>query len=152
MISLQDARDYVEEQGVVLVAARGSTARLVEVIVGESIMGSWWAHARGKEIFRILRALGESPDVLVCRLVAGKVTFVHRRVWPALIRMSHLFDAPRLAQTGDEHTASGHHVRKDVPFPEWTDGQSRGAAQKISDEEALSILRACTALSGEVPA
>ena len=25
-----------------------------------------------------------SGDVLVCKLVSGKVTFVHRRVWPAL--------------------------------------------------------------------
>jgi hypothetical protein len=36
--------------------------------------GSWWGHAKGHEIFWLTRAVRDSGDVLVCRLVGGKVT------------------------------------------------------------------------------
>lgn len=49
--------------------------------------GSWWSHPQGREIFRVLDLLADRPDVTVTKLVAGKVTFVHRRLWPALVRV-----------------------------------------------------------------
>jgi hypothetical protein len=56
----------------------------VSLITGERISGSWWAHPRSHEIFRQLEALEEQGDVLTTKLIAGKVTFVHRKLWPAL--------------------------------------------------------------------
>jgi hypothetical protein len=35
-------------------------------------------------IFNCLHALADHPDVLTTRLVQGKVTFVHRWLWPAV--------------------------------------------------------------------
>jgi len=46
---------------------------------------SWWAHPRGRAIFHTLNVLAEHPDILVTRLVQGKVTFVHRRLWAAVL-------------------------------------------------------------------
>jgi hypothetical protein len=34
------------------------------------------------------RASFAAADVLVCRLVAGKITYVHRRLWPAVHRLA----------------------------------------------------------------
>lgn len=51
---------------------------------GEPIKGSWWAHPRSHEIFRVLSALAAHPQVLVVKLVSGKDTFVHRALWPAV--------------------------------------------------------------------
>lgn len=51
---------------------------------GEPIKGSWWAHPRSHEIFRILSALAAHPNVLVVKLVSEKDTFVHRTLWPAV--------------------------------------------------------------------
>lgn len=53
----------------------------VTVITGQSVSGSWWAHPRAHEIFRQLQKL---DDVLTVKLIAGKVTFVHRRLAPAV--------------------------------------------------------------------
>lgn len=58
---------------------------VVSLFTGDTLKGSWWAHPRSHEIFRFLTELGEDPDVLFCKLVAGKVTLVHRRLWPALL-------------------------------------------------------------------
>src|ERR1700756_1855901 len=72
--------------------------------------GGWWGHARGKEIFWLTRAVRDSPDVLVCRLVTGKVTYVHRRLWPALVRLARAFAQSDLAALREVHTASGAHA------------------------------------------
>jgi hypothetical protein len=58
---------------------------VVALMTGETLSRSWWDHPRGRAIFRCLAKLAEHEDVLQTKLVAGKVTFVHRRLWPALL-------------------------------------------------------------------
>src|SRR3989442_15991096 len=77
---------FIREHGVVLEAARGPVPSLAEVIAGEPVRGSWWSHPKSHQIFAVTRAVRESDDVLVCRLIRGKVTFVHRRLCAALVR------------------------------------------------------------------
>jgi hypothetical protein len=76
---------FVKRHGVVLQAARGPVPSLAEAIAGSPIRGSWWGHPKGHEIFRVAEAICESKEVLVCKLVDGKVTYIHRRLWPALV-------------------------------------------------------------------
>ena len=80
----KEALAFVERHGIVLQAARGPLPNLAETIAGGAIRGSWWGHPKGKEIFHALKTIGASPDVLVCKLVEGKFTYVHRRLWPTL--------------------------------------------------------------------
>ena len=54
-------------------------------VVGEPIRGSWWGHPRGRDIFRVVCRIVDHPDVAVTKLISGKVTFVHRKLWPALL-------------------------------------------------------------------
>ena len=53
---------------------------VVGIVTGEEVSGSWWSHPRSHEIFRKLEAL----DAVAAKLIAGKVTFVHERLLPAL--------------------------------------------------------------------
>src|SRR3989441_10043065 len=76
----RSALSFVKRNGIVLESARGPVPNLAEAVVGGRIRGSWWSHARGKEIFWLTRAVRDSADVLVCRLVGGKITYVHRRL------------------------------------------------------------------------
>ena len=80
MMSADEALAFIESHGIVLVAARGPVPRLVEAILGEPIRGSWWAHPASRRIFAVLTKVGESNDLLTCRLVEDKVTLVHRRL------------------------------------------------------------------------
>jgi hypothetical protein len=80
---------------------------MAEMIAGEPIRGSWWGHPAGHAIFAALNSLAESPDVVRTRLLNGKVTLVHRRLWPALVRVADQLPPDGLAAIREEHTASG---------------------------------------------
>ena len=54
-------------------------------VAGEPIRGSWWAHPRAHTIFDCLSELEQHPDTLITKLVGGKVTFIHRHLWPAVL-------------------------------------------------------------------
>jgi hypothetical protein len=113
---------------------------LASVIAGEPIRGSWWAHPRGHEIFEVTRAVRESDEVLVCRLIEGKITYVHRRLWPALVRAAERLPRKRLAQVRELHTSSGRHVTKEVAFPKWVPREVSREASRLGEDAALSQL------------
>ncbi|HKQ60482.1 MAG TPA: hypothetical protein VJS92_04305 [Candidatus Polarisedimenticolaceae bacterium] len=133
---------FVRRGGVVLEAARGPVPSLAQEIVGGPIRGSWWSHPRGREIFALTRAVRESPDVLVCRLVQGKTTYVHRRLWPALVRAAGCFTRADLAQLREVHTSSGRHLTGSVAFPEWVPASVTRRAAQLDEPAALSALGA----------
>lgn len=134
------ALDFVREHGIVLVSAKGAAPRLTEAIVGEPIRGNWWAHPRSHHIHAVLEGVTASKEVLVCRLLDGKVTLVHRRLWPALVRLAQRFTAEQLAQVWDEHTPSGRHVRRQVAYPDWVPAEASRAATALTEGEAIVAL------------
>ena len=126
-----------------LQAARGPVPSLAEAIAGGPIRGSWWGHPKGREIFRVAEAVSERPDVLVCRLVDGKVTYVHRRLWPALVKLASRFPKARLAKAWQEHTPSGAHRARRVAFPKWVPRETVAAAERLSLRQAEKLLAPC---------
>ncbi len=131
---------FVESHGVVLASARGPVPRLSEFIAGEVIHGSWWGHPKGPEIYHALGLLSDSPDVLVCRVVNGNITLVHRRLWPALLAASEAFDPHWLARIEQVHTASGRHENRETPFALWADPETVALARDMSPESAREQL------------
>lgn len=138
----EEALAFVREHGVVLASARGSAPRLTEAIIGEPIQGSWWAHPSSRQIYAVLSAVTESDQVLVCRLVDGKVTLIHRRLWPSLVRLAKRFAPEQLAQVREEHTPTGRHVSREVPFPQWVPPTVAEQAKTIAEKEALAAFGA----------
>ncbi len=135
-----EALVFIEQHGVVLASAKGPVPRLTEAIAGEPIKGSWWGHPKGQQIFLILEAVTESQSVLVCRLVKGKITLVHRRLWPALVRLAKRLSPDQIAQVKQEHTSSGRHVNKEVPFPRWVPAAVIRQAKSMTEAEAIVAL------------
>lgn len=121
-------------------SARASVSNLAEVVAGEPLKGGWWAHPKGNEIFLLSRAIRSSPDVLVCRLVDGKITYVHRRLWPALVKLAERFPKRGLAAVKEAHTPVGKHKLLVTPFPKWVPKEILGAAHKLTEEEAAAQL------------
>ncbi len=133
---------FVEQHGVVLASARGPVPSVAEAVAGERIRGSWWGHARGREIFAALGAIADSDDVRCFRLVDGKVTFVHRRLWPALVRLADELGRSRLIAVVQVHTPSGAHENISTPFSQWVTPQLTQAALRLSVDEARAQLGA----------
>jgi hypothetical protein len=113
---------------------------VVEAVVGGPVRGSWWAHPDAHHIFRILSTVHDSPDVLRCRLVDGKVTYAHRRVWPALVCLARKIGPRRLDRQEQKHAASGAHRTLTTPFPKWVPADVTKEAKSLSAEDALRVL------------
>jgi hypothetical protein len=139
-MTADQAKAFVLKHGIVLMSAKGPVPRLTEAVVNGPISGSWWSHPKSHEIFNIVQAVTDSKDVLVCRLVEGKVTLVHRRLWPALVRVANRFPKHRVAQVREKHSPSGRHITREVPFPGWVPAEVREQAKGIGEAEALSAL------------
>jgi hypothetical protein len=76
--------DALERQGLLLKQDK-VLPNVVTLLTGESLAGSWWSHARAREIFAVLARLADHPDVLFVKLLRRKDTLVHRALWPALV-------------------------------------------------------------------
>lgn len=61
------------------------------LITGAPLKGSWWSHPMAQTIFQVNEKLEDHKDVLITKLVASKVTFVHRKLWPEILSIG----APR---------------------------------------------------------
>ena len=137
-MNARQALAFIRKHGVVLEAARGPVPSLAEVIAGEAVHGSWWSRSKRQEIFAVTRAIRDSDNVLVCRLIKGKITFVHRRLWPALVRAAGQFPSDHLSQLREVHTSSGRHMIKEIPFPDWVPSSVLAVARSLSEESALA--------------
>jgi len=131
------------EHGMLLASARGPIPNVAEIVAGEPIDGSWWGHPAGHHIFGVLNDLAASPDVVRLRLVRGRVTLVHRRLWPALVRLEDRFDPATLAAIDEEHTPSGRHRTTATAFPDWVPAEVVHEASRLSEDEALALLPDC---------
>lgn len=104
MTDVERALRSLEAGGLLLVQDKALPC-VVALVTGDRPAGSWWAHPRGRDIFRCLSGLQAHPDVLTTKLVAGKVTLVHRRLWPAVLAVARARDGwqtaglPRAART-----------------------------------------------------
>jgi hypothetical protein len=136
----KQALAWVKKCGIAVESARTTVPSLAQVVAGEPLRGSWWAHPKGNDIFLLSRAIRRSPDVLVCRLVGGKITYVHRRMWPALVRLAGRFSKRKLAAVKEVHTPAGKHKLLVTPFPDWVPKEVLKAAQKLTEKEAASQL------------
>jgi hypothetical protein len=132
----KEALDFVKRHGAVLESAKGTIPSLAQAIAGEPIRGSWWGHPKGNQIYMLLNDVSDSPDVVRCRLVDGKITLVHRRLWPALVKMASAFDSDRLSAVREEHTATGAHRMTTIKFPDWVSDDVHAAAKSISVAQA----------------
>jgi hypothetical protein len=135
-----DALEFVRLSGIVLASAKGGAPRLIEAILGEPITGNWWTHPRASFICNVLSSACDSQDVLVCRLLRGRITLVHRRLWPSLVRLSHRIDPKGLAWVRNEHLPSGRHASTEVPYPDWVPASAHAQAALLSEEQAMAAL------------
>ena len=146
-MNAKQALAWVKKCGIAVESARAGVPSLAQVIAGKPLRGSWWAHPKGNEIFLLSRAIRSSPDVLVCRLVDGKITYIHRRLWPAVVSLAGRFPKQRLAALKEVHTPSGKHKLLVTPFPGWVPNEVLQAAQKLTEKQAASQLTSVLSLS-----
>jgi hypothetical protein len=144
MDPLPEVLAALEAHGMLLESARGPLPNVAELVAGEPIRGSWWGHPDSHAIFATINQLAASPEVVRLRLVKGKVTLVHRRLWPALVRVAgELPAAAGLAALHEEHLPSGAHRVVEQPFPEWVPADVLAAGRRLPADVAWAQLPDC---------
>ncbi len=141
VLTPQQSLAFVERHGIVCEAARrDGIPSLVDAIAGEAVRGNWWSHPKARVIFALTRAVRDSPDVLVCRLVDGQITLIHERRWPALGRVADEFPTKSLSRTREVHGATGKHIVEETPFPAWVPAKVLAQAKQLSESDARQPL------------
>jgi hypothetical protein len=79
--ALNRVREALETHGL-LPAHDAVIPSVSNLVAGRPIRGSWWGDPAGRQIYLVLNALGD--DVAWPKLLGGKVTLVHKRLWGAL--------------------------------------------------------------------
>ena len=149
-MTTEQALDFIAQHGVVLESARGPVPNLAELIAGGPAGGSWWAHPKAHAIHKITRAVRGSPEVLVCRLVNGKVTLVHSKLWPAIVALAERLPLNRLSAIREVHTAKGHHQVLETSFPDWVPDEVAERAAALDERTAEIALGNLLEVIGEV--
>jgi hypothetical protein len=147
-MNIAAARKFVKERGIVLESAHGPVPSLADQVAGEAIRGNWWSHPASRQIFAVTRAMRDWEDVAVCRLVQGRITYVHRRLWPAVLRLADQFPAKRVAALREVHTAKGQHALELQPFTERVTAETRRLARALAEDEARASLARFSAAIG----
>jgi hypothetical protein len=83
----QHVRLTLREHGLLL-ESDAALPNVAALVAGEPVAGSWWSHPAGPSIFAVTQRLATHPDALAAKLVDGKTTWVHRRLWAALLSVA----------------------------------------------------------------
>ncbi len=76
------------ERRELLLQAGREFASIANIVAGETISGSWWAHPKSNLIYWVCKDLEEHPRVDEARLLAGKVTHLWDTLWPHVAAMA----------------------------------------------------------------
>lgn len=144
--SLEEALRFVERNGIVLESAHGRVPAFADFVAGERVT-RWWGHPKGKLIFALTRALRDSPDVLTCRFIDNKITYIHRRLWPALVKLAGELDTRKLGAIREKHLPGGKHELRVTEFPQWVPAEVLAASKRLTRSEAQSMLASLTGRS-----
>jgi len=139
---VDDISELLASEGVLLESAKGPIPNVAQLVAGEPIAGSWWAHRASHEIFAAINQLADSADLARTRLVNHKIPLVHRRFWPALVRVAGRFDETALVVVIEHHTRTGAHRATTIPFCDWAPHDVLDAAGRLSEAAAIDMLPA----------
>jgi len=73
------------EQAGMLLRSDARLPSVASLVAGAPIAGSWWSHPLAHPIYDVCQQLEHHPDVILVKLVAAKVTYLHRPLWAALL-------------------------------------------------------------------
>ena len=84
---LRKARSALKRYGLLL-QSDPKLPNVASIVAGEAIRGSWWSHLRCHDIHAVISRIASDPDVVITKLISGKITYVQRELWPALVAVA----------------------------------------------------------------
>ncbi len=132
------------ERHSLLLVSDAAFPNIASLVAGKPVRGSWWGHPRAHEIYDLEHLLREHADVVRTKLVSGKDTFVHRRLWQALVAVAsgwepwQFDELPENARLLLDTVIASGEVRTDqVP---WTGGHKKDSPGEAARELERRLL------------
>lgn len=119
----------LEHHGLLLQAG-SEFPSVANIVAGEPIRGSWWAHPKANLIYWVCQDLDADARVTEARLLGGKVTHVWHTIWPEVTAVAMARDAWQTR--GIDRHARGLVERVDGADVR-TDGLRWRGARKLGD-------------------
>lgn len=79
----KEARDFLTARGLLLLSD-STLPSLVSLVTGKGVNGTWWGHPQGNLIFNVASELEDDAKIITAKLLLKKVTFIQKKLWPAL--------------------------------------------------------------------
>lgn len=73
--------------GELLLAADRDFPNVFTLVTGRTPPGPWWGDPAGGTVYAVLKGLEADLNVLRVRLLDGKWTYLHRSLWPLVLRV-----------------------------------------------------------------
>ncbi len=137
----KQALEFVKKHGAVFLSARGPLPNLADKIAGEPVAGQWKNHSEAFHLHRLSGFVQSSEDVLTCRLPGNKITYLHKRLWPALVKCAVWFPAGSLDSLREEAMENGEKKLTLTPFPKWVPASIKESAIRLNKEGAEKLLQ-----------
>ena len=134
--------DFIQRNKIVTEAATAAVPAVVKFMVAQDYSGSWWSLPNSSLIYNALQEVKESSDLLVCRLVAGKVSYVHRDCWAPLAVLQDYLPDGALGKVEEVHLPSGKHATSVLPPSSWMPADVRKEAARMTPAKAVDRLEA----------
>jgi hypothetical protein len=134
--------EFVQGNKIVTESARAAVPAVVRFMVAHDYSGNWWSLPNSSLIYNALQAVKESSELLVCRLVEGKVSYVHRECWAPLSVLQDYLPHEALAKVQEVHLPSGRHTTSALLLSEWMPADVRKEAAGMTTADAVDRLEA----------
>lgn len=115
---------------------------VTSLVAGEPISGSWWGHKLGHFIYDLLGKLEERSGGLATKIIDGKVTWVHRRLWPAFLAVAEDPDPARRKGLSAEALALMACVERNGPVRADADVMPAALSRGREMQKAIRALEA----------
>ena len=124
----------LESRGLLL-QGDGALPSVVRVVVGGPVRGSWWSHAKAHDIYAVCQFLKDRADATTAKLILGKITYVHRALWPALVAVG---DSGEPWQT-DGLTRAARSLLREVATSGALRAKQAGAARELEQRLLVHV-------------
>lgn len=133
--------DFVADKQVVAESAKVCALTAVGFMVRQEYAGSWWSLPEASRLYNALQIIRDNPSVLVCRLLAGRVTYVHENSWEPLLALENCLPDGALDRVVEHHLKSGKHEVLMLRPAEWAPVGIRQRAAHLTRNASISLLR-----------
>jgi hypothetical protein len=123
---------------------------VASLVAGHPIKGGWWGHPSGGAIYAESNRLADRAEVVVVKLLSGKVTFVSKRLWPQLLAIGRAREPWQLEGLSGEALALLDLVRRKGAVRTDDPAVRRAVKPKKPADAALTLERRLLVLGMQV--